>query len=68
MRNAIVVGGSSGIGLSITVSLKGYNNVYIIDRQGFTPPRRRIAVAAKAKQMVAVLMTVCSTITSRSTC
>lgn len=65
MRNAIVVGGSSGIGLSITVSLKGYDNVYIIDRQKFTPPR--IAVAAKAKQMVAVLMTVCGTIISRST-
>ena len=33
MKNAAVVGGSNGIGLSVTMSLNGYDRIYIIDRQ-----------------------------------
>lgn len=36
MKNAIVVGGSSGIGLSIVASLHGYDKIYVIDRQPFS--------------------------------
>lgn len=35
MKNAIVVGGSNGIGLSIVAALQGYDNIYIIDKQEF---------------------------------
>lgn len=38
MKNAIVVGGSNGIGLSIVAALRGYDNIYVVDRQRFTPP------------------------------
>lgn len=33
MKNAIVVGGSNGIGLSIVVALKGYDTIYIVDKK-----------------------------------
>lgn len=33
MKNAAVVGGSNGIGLAVTMSLKGYDRIYIVDRQ-----------------------------------
>lgn len=41
MKNAIVVGGSNGIGLSIVAALRGYDNIYVVDRQRFTPPYDR---------------------------
>lgn len=41
MKNAIVVGGSNGIGLSIVAALRGYDNIYVVDRQRFTPPMTR---------------------------
>ena len=35
MKNAIVVGGSNGIGLSIVAGLRGYDKIYVFDRQAF---------------------------------
>lgn len=43
MKKAIVVGGSSGIGLALALSLKDYCEVYIVDRQKFTPPREMLS-------------------------
>lgn len=33
MKKALVVGGSNGIGLSIVLNLKGYDHIYILDRE-----------------------------------
>lgn len=33
MRNALIVGGSNGIGLAVARNLKEYDNIYIVDKQ-----------------------------------
>lgn len=37
MRSAVVVGGSNGMGLTIAMSLRNYDRIYIIDRQQLDP-------------------------------